>query len=63
MLGRADGVIISGEVALTEVAGTGYDVLTAIAVVHHLDLSERGQPCPGWPSPAAQFSSSAVTGP
>lgn len=26
--------------ALTEVAGTGYDVVTAIAVVHHLDLSE-----------------------
>jgi 2-polyprenyl-3-methyl-5-hydroxy-6-metoxy-1,4-benzoquinol methylase len=25
--------------ALTEVAGTGYDVVTAIAVVHHLDLS------------------------
>ena len=26
--------------ALTEVASTGYDVVTAIAVVHHLDLSE-----------------------
>jgi 2-polyprenyl-3-methyl-5-hydroxy-6-metoxy-1,4-benzoquinol methylase len=26
--------------ALTEVTGTGYDVVTAIAVVHHLDLSE-----------------------
>ena len=25
---------------LTEVASTGYDVVTAIAVVHHLDLSE-----------------------
>jgi SAM-dependent methyltransferase len=26
--------------ALTEVAGAGYDVVTAITVVHHLDLSE-----------------------